>query len=78
VHVRVDEPWRDQLAHRIDGLVHAAFEAFADVQDFVALEDDLSVAHQRVLASFVGNDPSRCDLRAHVRSSPPRTASPSP
>jgi hypothetical protein len=65
------KPGRDKLSLRIDDPIDAAFESFADVEDPVALEDELAVAHQRMLLALIADDPRCLDLRAHALSPPP-------
>src|SRR5207237_9802362 len=66
MHVGVDETRRDQLSPGVDDPIDAALESLADVNDPVALEDELCIAQERVLASRMTHDPSRLDLRAHA------------
>src|SRR5262249_28370397 len=65
VHVRVDEAGSDELIRGLDRAVDPPFEALTDVQDPVALEDDLAVPVEGMPALVVADDPGCRDSRAH-------------
>ncbi len=71
--VGIDEAGRNQLALCADDPVDLAVESFADVEDLVALEDELSVADEGVMPTLMAHDPRRLDFGAHAVS--PRSGS---
>jgi hypothetical protein len=66
MHVGVEEAGRNELSFGVDHPIDAAFESFADVQNPVALEHDLCVSQERMLAALMADDPRRLDLGTHA------------
>src|SRR5581483_348313 len=64
VRVGADQPRRHHAIRAVDGHVHAAIEARADVEDRVAFEHDHAIAQQAMAAAVVGDDPAGPDRGA--------------
>ncbi len=61
----IDKAGRDQLAPGIQGLVHTAFKAWADIQNAVIFQNHDPIPQDGMVAILETNDPTALDQCTH-------------